>query len=223
MKKKIVLSLCFPILLIVLLVGPVAAKPFPENYSHQDSGVGVANTQYSKPSEIVSMFPMSKDAEAEIVHVVPMCPVIIDGIQYTAEEIAIYNGQRLHFTVDKAGSLFAFTDAKAMEAFIENEYGPVFELAADDELLLARIIESELFEHWFYSGAVKGVLPWEHMPQLYLIGWDNRISSARITQAAPVTLWDYVWYGGDSFTMNPGSTHSILALEGWNDRASSIS
>jgi len=48
--------------------------------------------------------------------------------------------------------------------------------------------------------------------------WNNCIYSAKISDAGPLALWDYEWYGGDSLTMTPGSDHSMLALEGWNDR-----
>lgn len=221
MKSKIVLSLVFSLLLMAFFSGAVAAKSLSGEYFNQDSDDSYAPSQYLKPSEIVSLFPMLEDAEAKVTHAIPQCPVIINGIKYKPEEITKFNGQRLHFTTDKAGSLYAFTDAKAMEAFIENEYGPVFELAINDKDVLALSSQSELFENWLYSGDVLFLSPGNQLPQLF--GWDNRISSAKITSSAPVTLWDSAWYGGDSFTMMPGSNHSALAFEGWNDRASSIS
>ena len=204
--------------------GFISAASSTESYTLNNPGVNGTNGKFLKPSEIEAIYPaMSSAAEAAIVQVIPVCPVNVDGVWYKAEEITRFNGQRLHFTEDKAGSLFAFTDAKAMEAFLETEFGPIFDpvLSAGSNIPLTN--ESELFEDWWYSGRVKIVLPYEQFPDLAILGWNDCISSAKISTSAPVTLWEDIYFGGNTFTMVPGSNHSMLSLEGWNDRASAVS
>ena len=184
------------------------------------AGCQYRSVQALRPSEIIALYPMGEDAEAAIVHEIPGRPVTIDGTLYESKGVSAFNGKRLHFTVGKAGNLYAFTKAEAMEEFIEAEYGKVFD--SDIDILSARG-ESQVFSDWLYGGREWGFPSGEQIPELAPIGWDDCISSAIISEDGPVTLWDDAWYGGDSFTMLPGSNHSILALEGWNDRASSIS
>ena len=123
----------------------------------------------------------------------------------------------MHFTTDKKGKLYAFTDAVKMEAFLEKEYGNIF-----DQVYSTKEV-SVLYMDWFLSGLYRSCSPGQQFLDLDDIGWDNCISSAKICDDAPVTMWDYAELTGDSFTMPPGSTYNVLALQGWNDRASSIS
>jgi hypothetical protein len=72
-------------------------------------------------------------------------------------------------------------------------------------------------------GQFLGLDPGNGVPSLSPIGFDNAISSTKIsTLAFSAYLFDYTYYGGDYFVMLPGSNHTMLALEGWNDRASSV-
>jgi len=194
-----------------------------EEYTPQDSDVNTAKGQTLRPSEIIALYPMSFEDEAAIVHETPMCPVIIDGVTYKGNEISIFNGKRLHFTMDKGGNLYAFTDVLEMEKYLESEYGPIFDSTIDSGMLLTLDDDSELFSDWWYGGNVLWFPSGYQFPQLTQIGWNDCISSAKISEEGPVTLWEHEWYGGDSLTMSPGSNHSMLSLEGWNDKASSIS
>jgi len=223
MIRNFILGLCLALSLTVLAPNIVSAAYSPENYTPQDPDVNATNGQTLKPSEIVALYPMSSEDEAAIVHEIPMCPVTIDGVLYKGEELSVFDGQRLHFTTGRTGDLYAFIEAGAMEEFLEREYGPIFDLAADVDVPLTRSDENELFSNWWYGGNILCFSYGQQFPQLYLIGWDNCISSARISEDGPVTLWDYAWYGGDSLTMTPGSNYSMLYFQGWNDRASSIS
>ena len=73
-------------------------------------------------SEITAMYPMSPEDEAAIVHTTPQVPVIINGIKYDPEDVVLFNGQRLHFTVGKDKQLYAFSDVKELEEFLYSQY-----------------------------------------------------------------------------------------------------
>ena len=216
MGRKLISGLCLALLLAAIMPNIAPQAYSLENYTLKAPDVNTTSYKVVKPSEIIALYPMLPEDEENIVHEIPGCPVIIDGTLYKPEGIALFNGQRLHFTVSEAGYLHAFTKAREMESFLEDEYGPVFDLALNSDV-------SELFEDWLHMGNFLGCPAGQQFPQLSLLGWDNCISSAKISHGAPVTLWDYAWFGGDSFTMAPGSSHLVLTLEGWNDRASSIS
>ncbi len=62
---------------------------------------------------------MSPEDEAGIVHDVPPCPVIIDGVLYEPEQIHLFDGQRLGFTVGNDGRLYAFTTVEGMRSFLQ--------------------------------------------------------------------------------------------------------
>jgi len=219
MGQKLVWSLIYALLMVVLPGNLVAAVPLSNDIINHGSPDTHFMGRYLKPSEIIAIFPMSEEAEAKIIHVIPQCPVILEGEVINPEDLARFNGRRLHFVTEKVGTLHAFTDVIEMERFVEAEYGPVFEQATAGIRLLLDI--SELFADWYYGGDKLSVEPGRVQAQL--AGWDNRISSTRINSSVPLTFWDYEYFGGDSFTMLPGSKHSALVFEGWNDRASSFS
>jgi hypothetical protein len=217
MKNMLGLNLLVALLYTGFFCSGVGANPLPDGLNAQTTASFTSG--YLKPSEIVALFPMSEEAEAGIIHVIPQCPVTIEGVVINPEDLARFNGQRLHFVLDKTGSLHAYLDVEEMERFVEAEYGPVFEQATEGIGLALDI--SELFEDWYCSGNKLNVEPGREHSQLW--EWDNRISSTKINSSVPLTFWDYEFFGGDDFTMLPGSTHSALVFEGWNDRASSIS
>jgi hypothetical protein len=217
MNKTLLAGICLSIMSIMTLPAVTSAAYDTPNYTHQDINVNSDISYQMKPSEIVELCPMSAEEEAAIVHVIPECPVTIDGVLYKAEDVSLFDGRRLHFTTDKAGNLYAFTDAVSMEEFLEQEYGNVFNTNTP------RFNESSyLYVDWFLDGDAMECLPGEEFTYLGT-AWDNCISSTQISDSAPVTLWDYVDLKGDSFTMPPGSQYQVLALYGFNDRASSIS
>jgi hypothetical protein len=160
---------------------------------------------------------MTEEEIKAIVHVVPQCPVIVDGVLYKGKDITLFNGQRLHFTTDKKGNLYAFTDAVKMEEFLEKECGYIFELPA----ALSKEA-SLLYLDWFVVGTALECEPGQIFQTLSSI-WDNCISSAEIGPDASVTLWDNPGLTGNSITLYAGCTYYVLTLQGWNDRASSIS
>lgn len=151
----------------------------------------------------------------------PMHPVIIDGVRYESEEINLFDGQRLRFTVDKSGTLYAFTTAKALEAFVESEYGPVFDPLDNVVITSTGLTSSKFYVDVFYVGGEPLIVsPGTELD--YLGTFNNVISSAKICDSRGVTLYDYENYGGSSFYMPPGSSWTMLTFQGWNDRASSI-
>jgi hypothetical protein len=217
MHKQAIYGLSVAILLIIIVpvIGITAYSP--QDYTQTDSNVNNCETKILRPSEIVGLYPMSEDEIKAIVHVAPQCPVIVNGVLYDGKDISLFDGQRLHFTSDKKGNLYAFTDAVKMETFLEKEFGNIFDLVTTSSRSL-----SLLYVNWMYGNPYLTCSP----GQQYLTldsEWDNCISSAQICDDAPVTMWDYTGLTGDSFTMPPGSNYAVLALQGWNDRASSIS
>ena len=174
--------------------------------------IKVTMTGKLSPSEMETLFPMSPEDEAKIVHIIPSCPVIIDGIKYKPEEINLFNGKRLWFIVGPDGNLYAFTTTEGLERFqVENR--PVSIMSDGDSLFYWNI---------WYSGESFGLAPGYGFPYLSDLGFDNAVSSVRAT---PTAAWTYIFddtgYQGDSFAMAGGSNYSMLYFQGWNDRASS--
>jgi hypothetical protein len=218
-KKIFLAGICLSVMSIAMLPAVTSAAYDTQDYTHKDTNVNSDIAYQMKPSEIVELYPMSAEKEAAIVHVIPECPVTIDGVLYKAEDISLFDGKRLHFTTDKPGNLYAFTSVLEMEAFLGKEYGNVFELPADKN---SREV-SYLYSDWLFNGIRLECAPGQQHEDLAVYDLDNCISSAKVSNAASVVLWDYANFGGDSFTMPPGSNYAVLALQGWNDRASSIS
>lgn len=220
MKKILLSCLCSAMLLAVPASG-VTSATFPENYTFDQPTVNITDSHPLTPSQIEALYPMSPEAEAAIVHVVPPCPVIIDGIRYKAEEINLFNGQRLRFTVDKAGALYAFTTAKGLEEFAETAYGEmVFCVAGGSGTAATGLSYSVFFVDMWYGGSKLSVDPGTQLPSLGPL--DNAISSAQICDQAGVYIYEYLNFGGSYFYMPPGSTWTMLTFQGWNDRVSSI-
>ena len=217
-KKIILAGICLSVMSVAIFPAVTSAAYSTQDYTPQGSNVNSDITHQMKPSQIVRLCPMSAEEEAAIVHVIPECPVTVDGVLYKAEDISLFDGRQLHFTTDKAGNLYAFTDAVSMEKFLEKEYGYKFELLPTSSKGI-----SKLFFDWWYGGPAHECPPGQRYDELSNIGFDNCISSAQIRGAASVTLWDYEGCTGDSYTMLPGIDYPILALHGFNDRASSIS
>lgn len=218
MKRFLLSCLCA---ILAVPASGVTSATFPENYTLDQPAVNTTNNHTLKPSQIEALYPMSPEAEAAIVHVVPPCPVIIDGVWYAAEEINLFDGQRLRFTVDKAGALYAFTTAKGLEAFAEAAYGEmVFNIAGGSGTAATGLSYSVFFVDMWYGGAKMPVYPGTQLPDID--EYDNAISSAQICDQAGVYVYEYVNFGGSYFYMPPGSTWTMLTFQGWNDRVSSI-
>jgi hypothetical protein len=167
------------------------------------------------PSEMEARYPMSVGEEQAIVHEVPPCPVVIDGVTYKPEDISLFNGVRLRFVTGKDGILYAFTTPEGLEKFLQDT--PVITKFA----LLDTI--STFYKDIYYAGDQCGAAPGCGFPYLSTMGYDDTISSVQVNTAAFLAyLYDYANYRGDYFVMLSGSSHYLLALEGWNDRASSV-
>ena len=165
------------------------------------------------PAQLEALYPMSAADEAKIVHAIPPCPVIIDGVKYKPEDISLFNGKRLRFIAGNDGSLYAFTTPEGLEQF-QIEIRPSSAVPNN---------YSNFYRNVLYSGESFGLLPGCGYPYLSQIGFDKAVSSAKATTAA---AWSYLYeqtnYQGDSFVMPGGSNYSMLIFQGWNDRASSV-
>ena len=222
MKRSVLVCLCFILLVSVYGTAPVLSATLPENYTHEPPPVNEAELRKLKPSEVVALYPMSAEDISAIEHIVPMVPVNVDGSWYEAEEITLFDGQRLFFTLDHTGGLYAFTLAVELESFLVSEYGDVFGSSLSLETRSLDDTFSTLHENWMYGGWDIEVAPFARVEALpgYM---NDAISSAKIGPNAPLTLWEYANYQGNSLTIPAGSAYFALALYGWNDRASSIS
>ncbi len=171
-------------------------------------------------SEFEAMFPMSAEEEAAIIHGIPQVPVLIDGVLYEPEEIALFNGQRLRFAVDSEGVLNAFTSVEGIEQFIAEESD---QPAPQGTPTMG--IEStgygRFYEHWWYGGSrlkVSGGIGIGNLGS-----WNDEISSVAVDDGVwGAVMFEHIEFGGDSFWCDGGDSYPILWLYGWNDIASSL-
>jgi hypothetical protein len=214
------LSLSIALLFAVASSSVISAATISDNFEKGAAHSGDA----LRPSEMEAKYPISPEDEAAIVHEIPPCPVIIDGVRYQAEEINLFNGQRLRFAIDAEGTLFAFTTAKGLEDFVEKEYGPVFDRMAEAGPSSTGLDVSLFFiDVWYMGGEPMIVAPGTEWPQLE--EYNNAISSAKICDTSGAYLYDYEYFGGSYLYLAPGTSHSVLMFDifhYFNDRASSI-
>lgn len=183
---------------------------------------GVTEEEYNKK------YKMSAKEEAAIIHDVPPCPVIIDGIQYEPEQVHLFDGKRLGFTVGNDGKLYAFTTEEGIEKFRQQQLNSLSEKIAPTNDATTQDVYSYFYEDWYYGGdflAVPPGYPQGYVPNLGnpAIGMDNMISSFIASSAASkIRLYDYINYGGDYFERSGGTSIAWLFLYGWNDKASSL-
>ena len=165
------------------------------------------------PAKLEAMYPMSPEDEAKIIHEVPPCSVIIDGIKYKPEDISQFNGKRLHFISGKDGNLYAFTTREGLERF---------EIQNRSLSILSDGLSYFYMDVW-YTGSSFGILPGNGYDVLAQMGFDNAISSAKASPSTPRTvIYDLQYYQGDSYDLQGGHGYSMLYFQGWNDRASSV-
>lgn len=84
-------------------------------------GAEIEGIEVVTKAEFQEKSKMSPEAEAAIVHEVPPCPIVIDGIRYEPERIHLFDGQRLGFAVGNDGGLYAFTTEEGMERFQQEQ------------------------------------------------------------------------------------------------------
>ncbi len=179
-------------------------------------GIKVNKLAGLTPADIETLYPMTIQQQAAIIHRIPACPVIVDGVHYTSDQLSLFNGKRLRFIIGKDNSLYAFTTVQQFEQFQQENFG-------ESTGQLAAVVYSYFYKDAEYTGVNFGLTPGYGLPELGAIGMDKAISSARInTSTQWAYLFDYTYYGGDYFGMPPGSTFPWLINQGWNDRASSV-
>ena len=165
------------------------------------------------PADIEKLYPMSAQEEAAIIHTIPSCPVIIDGVRYEGNQISLFNGKRLRFITGSDGNFYAFTTVEGLEKFQSQR--PVNAIPQAVQL-------STFYVDWWFSGLSFNLSISSPQPALYY-PFDNAISSVKVgTDVSWAYLFDYANYGGDYYGMQSGSEYSMLVVQGWNDRASSI-
>lgn len=206
-QKTLIVSIGLALLLVLSSVTGVIAKSELDQIDL--SGLTL--------SEIEALFPMSTEAEAAIVHVVPEVPVIIDGVRYKPGEITLFNGQRLRFVVDTDGVLRAFTTVKGLEQFIAEEFGQ----PASRGVELLSLAYGRFYEHIYYSGWALWVGPGIGISDLGF--FHDKISSVQVDQGITAgVLWEHEYFTGSYFWVSGGSSYPSLVPYGWNDRASSL-
>lgn len=184
-------------------------------------GAEIEGIKVVTKAEFQEKFEMSPDAKAAIVHEVPPCPVVIDGIRYEPEQIHLFDGQRLGFTVGNDGGLYAFTTEEGMERFQQEQRKLQSGLETSESDSGIRDTLSYFYEHWYYGGDWVACAPGYGFATLGPL--DNEISSFIANSAASkVRLFEDTWFQGDYFERPGGTSISVLWVFGWNDRASSV-
>ncbi len=151
------------------------------------------------PSELEALFPMSPEKEQAIVHVIPQCPVVIDGVTYKPEDISLFNGHRLRFAEGDDGTLYAFTTAAGLEDF----------LAEQNTGQRSDPFSSIFYKNWMYGGDIFTLNPGYGLPDLDPIDFNDAISSTKIsTYSSAAYLFEDIGLSGDYFYMSPGSNHT---------------
>jgi hypothetical protein len=166
-------------------------------------------------AEAQKMSQMSPEAEAAIIHEVPPCPFIIDGTLYKPEQIHLFDGQRLGFTVGNDGQLYAFTNEEGLEKFLQEQINKNNITDGTRDTL------SFFYKDWYYGGDNVFCSPGVGFATLGPL--DNAISSFTANSAASkIRLYENTYLQGDYFERPGGDSISVLYFFGWNDRASSV-
>jgi hypothetical protein len=168
-------------------------------------------------------YQLSPEEEAAIIHDVPPCPVIIDGVKYESEQIHLFDGQRLRFTVDNENMLYAFTTEEGIDKFHQTQLR-LLSKETDSDISIKSAGYSFFYEDAFYGGtflAVPPGYPEGYIPDLGIM--NDEISSFRLDSGIyKACLYEDINYGGDVFERVGGTNISWLWIFGWNDKASSL-
>lgn len=168
-------------------------------------------------------YRLSPEDESKIIHEVPPCPVIIDGIKYEPEQIHLFDGQRLRFTVDNENNLYAFTTEDAIDKFHHKQR----ELLANEnigDVVLLSAGYSYFYEDMYFGGAGLAVPPGYPGGYVANLGvMNDKISSFILDDGIyKACLFEDLYYSGDVFERVGGTMITSLWIFGWNDRASSL-
>ncbi len=168
--------------------------------------------------EFMSAHRMTPEAEAAIVHQVPPVPVIIDGTPYEPEQIHLFDGKQLGFTVGKDGQLYAFTSFAALEDFVDEQFQSPLSEPPPEYCVFYEYINYDYQDHWMWllPGTTVSSLPDYYMNDI--------ISSMKIRPYAAngCTLFEHVNLQGDYFPVAGGTEWENLGWYGWDNRASSL-
>lgn len=181
----------------------------------EQKGVAERIPSRTTKGEFMMAHTMPADAEAAIVHQAPLVPFVLNSAVYQPEQIHLFDGKQLGFTVGRDGWLYAFTSPAELESF----------MAEDQEAPLAPGWPPEVSVYYDdpgCAGAMQlGVYPGVSIADLTY--WDNIVSSMDISNYARngCTLFDLLNYQGDYFAVAGGTKWDNLGSN-WNDRASSI-
>lgn len=210
-KTKFLLSIILAATLVLYSATGLMAQSGPEEPKEMDlSGLTL--------SEIESLFPMSAEKEAAIVHSSPGVPFVVDGIRYEPEEVSLFNGQRLGFVFDSNGILHAFTSTKDLEQFVSAEFSQAGQPNTTDMESLSSLYGS-FWENLGYTGRSLFVAGGIGLASLGSL--NNQISSSKVDIGLTAgVLFNGVYYQGDYFYI-PGGTKYYLLVK-FNDLASSL-
>ncbi len=210
MFKKRTLIVSFGLAALLILTVSTVVNAAPETQGTYLNGFTL--------SEMEKLCPMSAEAEAAIVHTVPQVPVIIDGVCYKPENIALFNGQRLRFTSDKEGNLYAFTTVEGAEKFLVDKLmqsGLTTTLTQNGGGTRASVV---LYENILYGGeavVITGIVD-------SLGDFNDKASSFMVGQGIGLgIIYKDENRGGDYYYMEGGNVIPFLWLYGFNDNVSS--
>ena len=175
----------------------------------------VVDTSGLTPSQMEKAYPLSPELEASIVHPELDIPVIIDGIKYEGKEISRFDGKRLYFVIGSDGTFYAFTSAEGLEQYQDQ--------LNDQVLTRYDGIDSLFFKDVRYGGFSIAMITGHGIPDLYPMGYDKALSSAKVTsQASWAHLYDQTHFQGNCLAIAGGVDVPSFVPYGWNDRAMSV-
>ena len=158
---------------------------------------------------------MPSESEAKLVHKEPEVPFILNGVLYQPEQIHLFDGQRLGFTIGENGILYAFLNYDVLRVFLSDQPASTLMRASSQYSVFYGCINfGGLDRLW--------VLPNTTLHTLTYM--DDDISSMKISSYATCgcTLFEYENLQGDYFDVPGGSEWPNLGTYGWDDRASSL-
>jgi len=233
-QKRMLIGVCF-VLLCGLLGGNAIVmaqdtETSPDNsaayiiidgkihwLSPSEETKGLTKEEYNKKYQI------SPEEEAAIIHDVPPCPVIINGIKYEPEQIHLFDGQRLRFTVDNKNTLYAFTTEEGIDEFHQKQR-ELLSKEINPDVSPMNAGYSFFYEDMDFGGrclAVPSGYPEGYLPELGVM--DDTISSFWLDSGIyKACLYEDPYYYGDVFERVGGTKISWLWVFGWNDKASSL-
>jgi hypothetical protein len=233
-KKMVFISICLVLLSCLAGVHTVALAQETEDPSADSDAYLMMDGKIlwlSQDEEMNEMteeeyneeYRLSPERESKIVHEVPSCPVIIDGIKYEPEQIHLFDGQRLRFTVDSENNLYAFTTEEAIDK-LHQEQRELLAREAPGDVFLMSAGYSYFYENMYYGGSALAVppgYPGGYVPNLGIM--NDKISSFTLDSGIyKACLYEDLYYGGDVFERVGGTMITSLWIFGWNDRASSL-